>query len=110
MISALETSSHRELVDALRRHVGSFIDLPQIAVVGDTSSGKSSVLSALSGIEFPSSGKLCTTCPIQLQMTRSDRPFTGTIYLQSSSSGGGADHEQGKHPFSLEDSARVIGV
>lgn len=44
--------------------------LPEIAVMGDTSCGKSSLLSALSGIEFPVSNGLCTRHPIRLRMER----------------------------------------
>lgn len=49
--------------------------------MGDTSSGKSSVLSALSGITFPSAEKLCTRCPTTLMLTRAQK-FECTIYLQ----------------------------
>jgi hypothetical protein len=39
-----------------------------IAVLGDTSSGKSSLLSSLSGIPLPAASSLTTKCPIQLQV------------------------------------------
>ena len=42
-----------------------------IAVMGDTSSGKSSLLSSISMIELPSATKLTTRCPIMLQMQNS---------------------------------------
>jgi interferon-induced GTP-binding protein Mx1 len=45
--------------------------VPQIAVMGDQSSGKSSVLEALSGIPFPRGSGLVTRCPIRLVMRRS---------------------------------------
>ncbi|RHY98457.1 hypothetical protein DYB37_008279 [Aphanomyces astaci] len=48
--------------------------------MGDTSSGKSSVLSALSGITFPSSGNLTTRCPTQLILTQA-KSFVGTVRL-----------------------------
>jgi len=39
--------------------------------MGDTSSGKSSLLSQLSGkIEFPSNDRLTTRCPTRLRMER----------------------------------------
>jgi interferon-induced GTP-binding protein Mx1 len=43
----------------------------QIVVVGDQSSGKSSVLEAISGIPFPRGSGLCTRCPIRTIMKRS---------------------------------------
>jgi interferon-induced GTP-binding protein Mx1 len=49
--------------------------------MGDTSSGKSSVLSALSGIVFPSSDKLTTRCPTELILSHADK-FSGSVYLQ----------------------------
>ena len=48
--------------------VSKYIDLPMIAVMGDTSSGKSSLLSSLSAVELPSASELTTRCPIMLQM------------------------------------------
>jgi GTPase SAR1 family protein len=46
------------------------IHIPIICVMGDTSSGKSSLLSNLSLIELPSSNSLTTRCPIRLHMKR----------------------------------------
>ncbi|KAG7352654.1 dynamin family protein [Nitzschia inconspicua] len=53
-------------------NVSQYIDLPMIAVMGDTSSGKSSLLSSLSDVELPSASELTTRCPIMLQMKRSN--------------------------------------
>ena len=36
------------------------INLPQICVIGDQSSGKSSFLSRLTGVAFPTAAKMCT--------------------------------------------------
>ncbi|KAL2216756.1 dynamin GTPase [Thermoascus aurantiacus ATCC 26904] len=48
-------------IDNLRlQGVGEFVFLPQIVVCGDQSSGKSSVLEAISGVPFPRSDTLCT--------------------------------------------------
>ncbi|KDO26501.1 hypothetical protein SPRG_07904 [Saprolegnia parasitica CBS 223.65] len=66
--------SRRHLVDRLRAyHLDKYIALPQIAVMGDTSSGKSSVLSAISGITFPSSSTLTTRCPTQLVLSQAPK-------------------------------------
>jgi hypothetical protein len=82
MLGTLTSQSCRNLVDRLRElGLGRYIDLPQIATMGDTSSGKSSVLTALSGIEFPSNDKLTTRCPTQLNLSTAEE-FSGTIRLQ----------------------------
>jgi Dynamin family len=58
-----------DLVDELRAHgISQDIPLPQIACVGDQSSGKSSVLEAISGVPFPRGGGLVTRCATQLVM------------------------------------------
>jgi GTPase SAR1 family protein len=74
----------REFMDRLTSstNVSKWIELPMICVTGDTSSGKSSLLSNLSMVEFPSSHKLTTRCPIQLQMMRSETTRQATINVQ----------------------------
>jgi ABC-type lipoprotein export system ATPase subunit len=75
-VAQLETEALRKLIDCLFS-VGcsKYVELPMIAVMGDTSCGKSSLLSALSGIEFPSSEKLTTRCPTQIIMTNNKQQF-----------------------------------
>ena len=41
--------------------------------MGDTSSGKSSLLTSIAEVELPSSEKLTTRCPIMLQMKRAEK-------------------------------------
>lgn len=54
----------RELgVDAIFK-----VPLPKIAVIGDQSSGKSSLLASLSGVPFPSGTGLTTTSVIELRL------------------------------------------
>lgn len=60
-----------DTIDSLRElRVGEIVQLPQIIVVGDQSSGKSSVLEAISGINFPVHGDLCTRFATELIMRR----------------------------------------
>ncbi len=54
-------------IDSLRSEGFShYVSLPQIIVCGDQSSGKSSVLEAISGVSFPIKGSLCTRFPTEL--------------------------------------------
>lgn len=54
-------------VDSLRSQgISHYISLPQIIVCGDQSSGKSSVLEAISGVSFPVGTGLCTRFPTEL--------------------------------------------
>ena len=63
---------HRKLIDYLHaKDVGRYVELPQIAVMGDTSSGKSSLLTAISNIQFPSNDQITTRCPVRLRMEKS---------------------------------------
>lgn len=60
-----------DTIDKLRElRVGEIVQLPQIIVVGDQSSGKSSVLEAISGMQFPVHGALCTRFATELIMRR----------------------------------------
>ncbi|KAL0454343.1 UNVERIFIED_CONTAM: Dynamin-related protein 3A [Sesamum latifolium] len=57
----------------------STIELPQVAVVGSQSSGKSSVLEALVGRDFlPRGNDICTRRPLVLQLVQMKRKADGT--------------------------------
>ncbi|KAJ8132968.1 hypothetical protein O1611_g656 [Lasiodiplodia mahajangana] len=70
----LQTQEHRELldvIDSLRSQgIDRYVDLPQIIVCGDQSSGKSSVLEAISGLSFPTKDNLCTRFATELILRR----------------------------------------
>lgn len=58
-------------IDRLRlQGINNYISLPQIIVCGDQSSGKSSVLEAISGVSFPIKSNLCTRFPTELVLRR----------------------------------------
>ncbi|DBA97858.1 TPA: hypothetical protein ACH3X3_012722 [Trebouxia sp. C0006] len=60
-----------DAIDKVRHHLTEVdIELPAIVVVGDQSSGKSSVLESLSGIGLPRGGNLVTRCPLELALRR----------------------------------------
>jgi hypothetical protein len=61
-----------EKIDKLFAHnVGDLIELPQLVVVGDQSSGKSSVLAGLTKLPFPRDSGLCTRFATQITFRRS---------------------------------------
>ena len=74
IVSSLRNEKGVELLDTIDKlrglGVDSDIPLPQIVVVGQQSSGKSSVLEAISGIPFPTNDGLCTRFPLEVIMRR----------------------------------------
>lgn len=65
-----------DAIDDIRPYVKNVNDiaqmLPAIVVVGDQSSGKSSLLEALSGVELPRGAGICTRVPLELQLRSGD--------------------------------------
>ncbi|KAF1956374.1 hypothetical protein CC80DRAFT_593826 [Byssothecium circinans] len=60
-----------DLIDNLQNHdVSHIIHFPQIIVCGDQSSGKSSVLEAISRVSFPKDSAVCTLFPTELVLRR----------------------------------------
>jgi GTPase SAR1 family protein len=60
-LGSSEPQSLLDEIDSLRlQGISEFVFLPQIVVCGDQSSGKSSVLEAISGVPFPRNDTLCT--------------------------------------------------
>lgn len=62
------------------------LPIPQIAVFGDQSSGKSSLLESISGIPFPKGTGLVTRCPTKISMSQSpeNEQWTASIVMPSS--------------------------
>ncbi|KAL3482061.1 P-loop containing nucleoside triphosphate hydrolase protein [Aspergillus californicus] len=74
-ISTLDNDSRVRvlgIIDKLRElGVSENVSLPQLVVVGDQSSGKSSLLEALTGLSFPIASDLCTRYATQIVLRRS---------------------------------------
>ncbi|KAF9229123.1 hypothetical protein BS17DRAFT_792113 [Gyrodon lividus] len=58
------------------------LDLPRIAVIGNQSAGKSSVVEAISGISVPRDTGTCTRCPMECRMSSSDGPWSCKISIR----------------------------
>lgn len=60
----LQSKDYEEIlnvIDQLRSEgISKYVNLPQLIVCGDQSSGKSSVLEAISGLGFPTKDNICT--------------------------------------------------
>lgn len=73
-LESLQSSEERGLLDVIdnlrSRGISHYIQLPQIIVCGDQSSGKSSVLEAISGVPFPTKDNLCTRFATELILRR----------------------------------------
>jgi hypothetical protein len=71
---SLQSKDHEELLDIIDhlrgQGISKYIDLPQLIVCGDQSSGKSSVLEAVSGLRFPTKDNLCTRFATELILRR----------------------------------------
>ncbi|KAL4734863.1 P-loop containing nucleoside triphosphate hydrolase protein [Aspergillus similis] len=68
------------------RHLGiedSHITLPKICVIGDQSTGKSSLIEGMSEIKVPRSSGTCTRCPMEINLSNSKRgeSWTCRVYL-----------------------------
>ncbi|TGJ86557.1 hypothetical protein E0Z10_g2250 [Xylaria hypoxylon] len=97
-----------DAIDNLRKHgIDRFVDLPQIIVVGDQSSGKSSVLEAISRFRFPMKNELCTRFPIELVL-RTDPQTKVHMQAQPGSASTDVAHTFDETGFDEEDLPRII--
>ncbi|MBN3298264.1 MX protein, partial [Amia calva] len=74
-----------DLIDSLRSlGVEKDLALPAIAVIGDQSSGKSSVLEALSGVALPRGAGIVTRCPLVLKLkkVKGGMPWEGKLHYR----------------------------
>ncbi|KAI6107747.1 P-loop containing nucleoside triphosphate hydrolase protein [Pisolithus croceorrhizus] len=78
-------SQRRGMLDLINRlrntGVQRDIDLPTIAVIGNQSAGKSSLIESISGITLPRSQGTCTRCPTECKLTQADTPWACVVKL-----------------------------
>jgi len=63
------------------RGIEHYAALPELVLVGDQSSGKSSLMSAIAGLALPRSSGTCTRCPIHIRVSRADE-WSCRVYLK----------------------------
>ncbi|KAL8706330.1 MAG: hypothetical protein Q9201_000613 [Fulgogasparrea decipioides] len=77
-LSSLQSKDHGQLLDVIdllrSQGINHYVSLPQLIVCGDQSSGKSSVLEAVSRIPFPTKDSLCTRFATELILRRGPTP------------------------------------
>ena len=67
-LHATSVKPYTDLIEGLRKQgIHSDVHLPQIAVLGEQGSGKSSVLDAISGVPFPRGTGCVTRCPTAIR-------------------------------------------
>ena len=81
---SLHSKDHGQLLDVIdllrSQGINHYVRLPQLIVCGDQSSGKSSVLEAVSGVRFPTKENLCTRFATELVLRR-DSVATATVAI-----------------------------
>lgn len=70
MKEIIEVINHLEGLGLHQQH----IQLPKCVVLGEQSSGKSSVIEAISGVRTPRAGGTCTRCPLYISLASLNDP------------------------------------
>jgi hypothetical protein len=98
-----------DTIDRLRSlGVGLVVDLPQIIVVGDQSSGKSSVLQAISRVRFPIKEGLCTRFATEVVLRRLPQVKVDVKVIPASRSGHGRAQPFEESSFSKDELPHTI--
>jgi hypothetical protein len=86
-------------IDQLRaKNAGTHVSLPQLVVVGDQSSGKSSLLENITGIPFPRDAGLCTRYATQITSRRDDKSLVEVTIIPGPNAS--EEHKQHLQNFS----------
>lgn len=106
-LNSVETRTLFDTADKLSSlGVGRIVNLPQIIVVGDQSSGKSSVLEAISHVHFPVQGGVCTRFATELVLRPGNvRCVTASVQFADSSR---PTHSLQVTDFNQEDITNII--
>ncbi|KAN0060747.1 hypothetical protein ACQY0O_007405 [Thecaphora frezii] len=58
------------------------VDVPRVAIIGNQSAGKSSVIEGISGITLPRSKGTCTRCPMEVRLAPSNDAWRCVVKLR----------------------------
>lgn len=58
------------------------ISLPRIVILGNQSSGKSSVIEAITGISLPRAKGTCTRCPTEVRLVQANKAWSCAVTLR----------------------------
>ncbi|KAK4575336.1 hypothetical protein LTR86_001190 [Recurvomyces mirabilis] len=88
-LDELQSSDYRSILDVVDRlrlcGLGAILQLPQIVVCGNQSSGKSSVLEAITEVPFPRKENLCTRFATEIVMRRAPKDTISTKIIPDKS-------------------------
>ncbi|EMD32900.1 hypothetical protein CERSUDRAFT_76972 [Gelatoporia subvermispora B] len=80
------SAGRRKMLDLINRlhstGAQADIDLPLIAVIGQQSAGKSSLIESISGITLPRASGTCTRCPTECRLSYSEEPWRCIVSLR----------------------------
>ncbi|KAM5542532.1 hypothetical protein V8D89_003991 [Ganoderma adspersum] len=86
ILNSRYASARRELLELVRDlHTlghAKTLDIPQIAVIGKQSAGKSSLVEAVAGINVPRDAGTCTRCPMECTLLTSSEQWSCSISLR----------------------------
>ncbi|EKM81299.1 hypothetical protein AGABI1DRAFT_56763 [Agaricus bisporus var. burnettii JB137-S8] len=95
------SQSRRRMLDLVNRlhstGVQVDIDLPQIAVIGSQSAGKSSLIESISGITLPRAAGTCTRCPTECRLSYSRLPWKCIVHLRFTTDANGTPLGQSRN-------------
>ncbi|EON69688.1 hypothetical protein W97_08948 [Coniosporium apollinis CBS 100218] len=110
-LEALQDADQRKIMDTVGklRRIGltSVLQLPQLIVCGDQSSGKSSVLEAITQIPFPRKENLCTRFATEIVLRRGNTTSVKTKITPDSRRPTHEQDELEKFNASIEDFSEV---
>ncbi|OCH96157.1 hypothetical protein OBBRIDRAFT_719052 [Obba rivulosa] len=79
------------------------VELPYIAVIGNQSAGKSSVVKAISGVDVPRDAGTCTRCPIECRLSFSESPWRCQVRIRRTYVSSGEYFNFGDQPEGLRE-------